>query len=164
MHAVWQFRTFCMETGGDFGTAVALAEQRGLHRAPTELLKDLTGGRDIFAGTAFYTSLGDSPISPSLVIGPAKNGSCGIYAHGFEVDGLLDDLRRELKLHFVIETTEDGMRQQLFIPNGRNKLRSEAAEKGVVLILRSETPSPAVEGIIVNFIPPRLAQGLFGEG
>lgn len=153
-----------METDGDFGTAVALAEQRGLLRAPTELLKDLTGGIDVFVGTGFLTNLGEAPTSPFVVLGPAKNRSCGIYAHWFPADGLMDDLRRELNLHFVMETKVDGMRQLLFVPNGRSKRRSEVAEKGAVLILRSETPSPAGEGIIVNYIPPRLAQGLFGEG
>lgn len=153
-----------METDGDFGTAVALAEQRGLQRVPTELLKDLTTRPDLFSGTGFITKLGEATTSPFVILAPAKNGTCGIYAHWFPADGLMDDLRRELKLHFVMETKGDGMRQLLFVPNGRSKLRSEVAEKGAVLILRSETPSPAGEGIIVNYIPPRLTQGLFGEG
>lgn len=157
--AVKQFDAFCYRTNADFGQIERLAKAMNLQDAPPDLMELMSSGRGD-EGKAFVIEL-DRTIPRVMIVGAGKNGTCSIYAGGYDSDAIESSLKSQFQLLKVAEDSVGLQTMTMHIPGGTSNRLSETHEKGLVSILRSKPETGNGEEIMIAFVSPEVAKATF---
>lgn len=158
LKVVRHFDQLCYGTKANSRQIARMADAMGLEKAPAELMEMLSGGRGD-AGDGYLLDV-DQEAGRLMAVGVGDNGTCSIYAGGYDADAIEAGLKENFKLLQLGENQVGMQTMTMHVPGGTSNLISETHKKGVVSIVRSKPASGGNE-ILIGFIPPELAKATF---
>lgn len=155
------FEMHCYRPSADFKTIVGAAEALKLKPIPKELeplmAPEEGGGR----GFVVKLEKADGKVMKAILLGVSPRNTCSVYANGYNAEVVLTSARETYQL-FSIMRDDIGLQvNEMFVPGGKSKQKSEAREKGVIAVMISKPKSGGGDAITLSYISPDTAKQLF---